>query len=111
MAREVLPNRRHSETFEFLAGPEPGSEISYGSTLGFYPGGRLGELFLRSGKAGTQINVLAIELAVATSLALQYGCPADTIRKSCPHTANGDPEGPVGKILTLLVQAQTADAA
>jgi len=109
--RARLPNRRLAESFEFKAGAEPGKETRYGATLGFHPDGKLGELFLRAGKAGTDMNILALELAVATSLALQYGCPEEDIRKSCPHSVDGRPEGPVGTILTLLEEARRADAA
>ncbi len=57
--REILPQRRRSETFEFSAGTQPGAEITYTATLGFYPDDRLGEIFLRAGKSGTDICALA----------------------------------------------------
>ena len=108
--RECLPNRRRAETFEFEAGPQLGSQIKYAATLGFYPDGRLGEAFLRSGKSGTHINSLAIEVAIALSFALQYGCPADVIRKACPRTAEGEPESVLGTLLDLLAESQQAAA-
>lgn len=109
--REKLPDRRRSETLEFKAGTEPGRERDYVATLGFYPDGRLGEIFLRSGRSGTDISVLMIEIAVATSCALQHGCPAETIRKACPRSAEGRPESVLGTLLDILAEQQKAEAA
>jgi len=101
--REKLPSRRGAEIFDLLAGTEAGKEISYTAQLGFYDDGRVAELFLRSGKAGTDVNVLAMELAVAVSFALQYGCPMETMRSAVPRRSDGAPEGPLGALLDRFV--------
>jgi hypothetical protein len=102
--RERLPQRRGGETFEFKAGP-PGKEITYTATLGYFPDGRLGELFLRAGKSGTDLAIATLEIAIAVSFALQHGCSVETMRAAFPRTADGRPEGVMGTLLDILAFA------
>lgn len=95
--RQILPNRRASENISFECRGQ-----AYVATLGFYRDGRLGEVFLRSGKTGTDMNVATIETAIAVSFALQHGCDLETLRKSLPRSADGRAEGAVGKLLDIL---------
>lgn len=105
--RERLPNRRGGENIEFETVPRPGVQpIAYAATLGYFNDGRLAEVFLRAGKAGTDLAIQAQETALVTSFALQYGCPLEAIRAAMPRTADGKPEGAIGALLDLLVEAQ-----
>jgi hypothetical protein len=45
--RHRLPNRRGSETFDFICG-----DFHYVATVSFFPDGRLAEIFIGNGKPG-----------------------------------------------------------
>jgi hypothetical protein len=107
--RERLPSRRRVESIDFAAGV-PGREIGYSASLGFYPDGRLGEIFLTSGKSGSDLVVSTYETAVAASFALQFGCPVEEMAKAMPRTSEGKPEGPLGTLLDQLIAAKTPEA-
>ena len=66
--RQVLPRRRAAETFD----------LSFWNqlvtvTVGFHADGTLGEIFISTGKTGTDIASAARDAAVVISLALQHG--------------------------------------
>ena len=96
MTRETLPNRRRGEVFAFEH-----EGIRYRSTISRFPDGRLAEVFLDGGKPGAGAAVVAHDVAVAASLALQFGCPADTLRKALLRLSNGSAAGPLGRLLDL----------
>lgn len=75
--RERLPDERQSITHKFaIAGHE-----GY-LTVGMYPDGRPGELFLIMSKAGSVVSGLTDALGLAVSVGLQYGVPIDVfVRK------------------------------
>ena len=101
--RTILKNRRFTETVEFETLPRMTSpSISYRAGLGYFEDGRLAEVFLSAGKAGTDLNIQAHETAIAVSKALEYGCPAEELRTAMPRTAEGKPEGAVGTLLDIL---------
>lgn len=52
---------------------------------GLYPDGKLGELFVKIGKAGSSETLLD-QWAVAVSTALQYGAPVDAFLKKFDNT-------------------------
>lgn len=99
--RERLPNRRLAQNISFRAGP-PGEQLEYTALLGHYPDGRLGEIFLSSGKSGSGLLIATNETAIAASFALQFGCPPSVMREAMPRTAEGRPEGPLGVLLDIL---------
>jgi hypothetical protein len=74
-ARERLPNRRAAKTFDVEAGG-----LRYTTTIGFFPDGRIGEIFLTNHKAGSAAGVTASDSAVLCSIALQHGVPIETLR-------------------------------
>lgn len=96
--RKKLPNRRPSELLDY----DMNGNL-FTASLGRYPDdGALAEIFLRSGKAGTHLNVAMLETAVAVSMALQHGCSPETLRAAMPRTEDGRAEGAVGHLLDLL---------
>jgi len=98
MARDKLPNRRAGETREFrLHG------VSYRATLGFYPDGRLGEVFLTGGKIGSNADVAVRDSAILASIALQYGVPLTTLSGALTRDEAGRADGPLGLLLDELV--------
>jgi hypothetical protein len=97
MNRTRLRNRRACETFEFdCAG------LRYVASVGFTPDRSVGEVFLDAGKAGTHLSVATKEAAIIASLALQHGCPIETLRSACLRAANGKAEGAVGQLLDMI---------
>jgi len=64
--RERLPNRRHAETFSVEA-----MGLKFRATVGRYPDGRIGEIFLTNHKAGSAAGIMASDAAVMASIALQ----------------------------------------
>ena len=73
--RRVLPQRRAAETFDLRFWNQP-----FTVTVGFYPDGTPGEVFIDGGKTGQDIQSTARDAAVVLSLALQHGTPIETIR-------------------------------
>jgi hypothetical protein len=99
--RRRLPNRRRSEVLDYDIN---GSR--YTASVGYYNDDRVGEIFLRSAKSGTHVNIAMIEIAVAVSMALQHGCDMDTLRAAMPRTEDGMAEGAMGRLLDLLARKE-----
>jgi hypothetical protein len=95
--RERLPNRRVGETFDLeVAG------LRYTATVGRFADGRLGEIFLQNHKPGSQSDSNARDAAVAASLALQFGCPVEVLRRALLRDSHGRPSTPLGGALDRL---------
>ena len=79
--RHRLPEERASITHKFcLAGHE-----GY-ITVGLYPNGQPGEIFIRMAKEGSTVSGLMDSFATAISLALQHGVPLKrALREIRPH--------------------------
>src|SRR5580700_2158140 len=95
-ARERLANRRLSETFAFTCGV-----FAYVATVSFFADGRLAEIFLGNGKAGSATDSAAKDSAVVASIALQHGIPVDVIRRALLRDARGQASSPLGAALDL----------
>ena len=91
MNRERLTDRRGSLSFNFLHDGR-----CFHATASCYPDGRLAEIFLDVGKAGSTVQQHAEATAVLASLALQHGVAAKTII----HAVAG---GPLATALELAV--------
>jgi len=97
MIRDKLPNRRPAETFDVEVGG-----LRYTATIGFYPDGRVGEIFLQNHKAASSAGVMASDAAVAASLALQHGTPIDILRHALMRDPRGNASGPLGVVLDKI---------
>ena len=79
--RHRLPSERASITHKFgLAGHE-----GY-ITVGLYPNGQPGEIFIRMAKEGSTVSGLMDSFATAVSLALQHGVPLRVLCEKFAHT-------------------------
>jgi ribonucleoside-diphosphate reductase alpha chain len=79
--RHRLPSERASITHKFgIAGHE-----GY-LTVGLYPNGCPGEIFIRMAKEGSTISGLMDSFATAISLALQHGVPLKVFAEKLSHT-------------------------
>jgi ribonucleoside-diphosphate reductase alpha chain len=78
--RRKLPDERQSVTHKFSIAGHDGY-----ITVGMYPDGTPGEIFLTMSKEGSTISGLMDTIATMTSLALQYGVPLDTLVTKFAH--------------------------
>jgi hypothetical protein len=95
--RRRLPNRRGSVTFTIEVGG-----LNFTATAARFDDGQLGELFLRNHKADSTAGIMASDAAIAASLAFQFGCPVETLRKALCRDARGKATGPLGAALDRL---------
>ena len=79
--RHRLPEERASLTHKFgIAGHE-----GY-ITVGLYPNGQPGEIFIKMAKEGSTVSGLMDSFATAISLALQHGVPLKVLCEKFAHT-------------------------
>ena len=97
MIRRTLPKRRATETIDQRFWNQ-----LFTVTVGFYPDGRPGEVFIDGGKSGADLAQIARDAAVVTSLALQHGVPLDVIRHALMRDEQGRASGPLGMALDVL---------
>jgi len=90
--RERLPNRREAELVNLTH-----AQRRWTMTIGRFADGRIAEVFL-DGPKEAPIVELAQESAIVASLALQSGCPIETLR----HALAGRNAGPLGAALELV---------
>jgi hypothetical protein len=97
MTRERLRNRRRSETFTLeLHG------LRYLASFSRFDDGRVAEIFLQSQKPASQSDANARDSAIAASLALQFGCPLDVVRRALLRDAHGNASTPLGQALDRI---------
>jgi hypothetical protein len=97
--RARLSDRRGSMTFTLQA-----SGLNFTATVSRFDNGTLGEIFLQNHKADSTAGIMASDAAIAASLALQFGCPLETLRKALCRDARGNATGPLGRALDLLAE-------
>jgi hypothetical protein len=98
-ARARLPNRRSAETFEIeVAG------LHYTATVGRFPDGRIGEVFLNNHKSNSAADVNARDAAIAVSFALQHGADLEVIRRALCRDSQGNASGPLGAALDAITE-------
>jgi ribonucleoside-diphosphate reductase alpha chain len=102
--RRRLPDERRAVTHKFQVAGHEGY-----ITVGLYPDGQPGEIFLKMAKEGSTVSGLMDTLATMTSLALQYGVPLrDLVTKFAhvrfePSGFTGNPEVPIAKSIVDYV--------
>jgi ribonucleoside-diphosphate reductase alpha chain len=95
--RQRLSNRRASTTFEVKA-------LGLGFTVSAsrYPNGEPAEIFITNHRAGSAAGIMASDAAIAASLALQFGCPVDVLRKALSRDSAGRATSPLGAGLDMF---------
>ena len=105
--RRRLPNERTAITHKFEISGHEGY-----ITVGLYPDGQPGEIFLKMAKEGSTVSGLMDTLATSVSLALQYGVPLEgrgqqvrprAVRAQRVHRQLGDPDREVDRGLRVPV--------
>jgi hypothetical protein len=100
--RERLPSRRNAVTFEVVHGLH-----LYDVSAGFYGDGRVGEVFVTPRlkiKSGDLLEAVARDGAILLSLALQFGCPLETIRAALTRDETGAAASPIGEVGDALAE-------
>jgi ribonucleoside-diphosphate reductase alpha chain len=96
--RRRLPDERRAVTHKFQVAGHEGY-----ITVGLYPDGQPGEIFLKMAKEGSTVSGLMDTLATMTSIALQYGVPLRDLVGKFGHVRfepsgfTGNPEIPIAK--------------
>jgi len=103
-SRERLRNRRRSETFALeLHG------LHYVASFSRFDDGRVAEVFLQDRKPASQSDANARDSAIAASLALQFGCPLDVLRRALLRDAHGNASTPLGQALDRIAAEERDD--
>jgi hypothetical protein len=84
------------------------SGLKYAYTFSRFPDGKIGEIFISNHRAGSQADAYARESAIASSLALQFGCPLETLRGALLRDSHGKPQTPLGVALDLIAAEEVA---
>lgn len=96
--RHRLPDERNSTTHRFSVGGHKGYV-----TVGLYPDGEPGELFIVMAKEGSTVSGLMSSFAQAVSVSLQYGVPLEVLCNKFVHMRfepsgyTGNPEIPLAQ--------------
>jgi hypothetical protein len=97
--RERLPNRRVGTTFELEVGG-----LRYTATVGRFPDGRIGEIFLNNQKSNSAADANARDSAIVFSIAVQHGADVETIRRALCRDSHGRASGPLGEALDCIAR-------
>jgi hypothetical protein len=95
--RGRLPNRRCAISTSFER-----DGASFEMTAGYYPDGRVGEVFVNADRANSLLDFLMSDAAILASLALQYGAPLDEIRHALKRDGRGQAASPIGAALDRI---------
>jgi ribonucleoside-diphosphate reductase alpha chain len=101
MTRQRLRNRRASTTFAIES-----QGLSFTVTVSMFDNGELAEVFITNHRAQSGAGIMASDSAIAASLALQYGCPADVLRKALSRDTRGNANGPLGAALDVMATGE-----
>jgi hypothetical protein len=95
--RTRLPNRRNSVTTSFER-----DNLRFRMTVGVYPDGRPGEIFLNAEHSNSFLDALTHDAAILASLALQHGCTLETIAHALKRDSQGVAASPIGAAVDLV---------
>ena len=101
-SRKQLPNRRRATTLTI-----GNHSLPFTATFGHFADGSVGEIFLQNHKPGSQADLNARDSAVAASLALQYGCPLEVLKRALLRDAHGRPSTPLGAALDAISEGSS----
>lgn len=106
LQRRAMPKDRRASVHKFGLNGHEGY-----LTLGYYPDGQIGELFLNVSKQGSTLGALLDAWATMFSIGLQYGIPVEKLIEKFKHTSfepagfTGNPDIPTASsILDYVVK-------
>jgi hypothetical protein len=97
--RRGLPQRRRCENFNFNF-----NNLRHTVTVGYYPDGAIGEVFISFEKSGAPAEAIARDGAILLSLALQYGTPLEIIKFAVTRDQRGAPTSIMGAVVDKLLE-------
>ena len=90
--RERLPNRRAAEVVDFIH-----RNRRWTATIGHFSDGQIAGVFLHAERVDP-VAEMARDSPIVASLALQFGCPLETLR----HALAGHGGGPLSAALAAI---------
>jgi hypothetical protein len=99
LMRKRLQNRRGSITFDVES-----CGLRFTVTASRFDDQRLAEIFIQNHKADSTAGIMASDAAIAASLALQFGCPVETLRRALKRDAQAMALSPLGGALDQLAE-------
>ena len=96
--RRRLPNRRGSISFDVQA-----LNLTFTVTASRFNDGSLGGVFIQNHKTNSAAGILASDCAIAASLTLQFGCPAEVLARALSRDSRNNATGPLGIALDDLL--------
>ncbi len=104
MSRERLPSRRHNETVDLAV-----ADKLYAVTIGYYPDGRVAEVFTHGAKVGSTMDGILDDACILFSLLLQHGVePAELVPRMGWLGDDREPASIIGALAGLLSKRQNA---
>jgi hypothetical protein len=94
--RTRLPDRRPAMSFDLTV-----AGLQFTATVGSV-NGRVMEVFLQNHKPGSAADFFARDAAIAASLALQFGCPLEVLRRAVLRDPRGAPSTPLGAAIDVI---------
>lgn len=98
IGRKRLKDRRAHEVYRFECQGQ-----TYLGGIGRFSDGTIAEIFLNAAKAGSTIEAMAADSAIVASLALQFGCPLDTLLHAIERSS--DSAGPLAALLSEVARS------
>ncbi len=98
MPRERLHDRRQAETVDLHYGGQ-----RYHLTIGEYPDGRPGEVFLHGATVGSDVDGLCGDVGVLIFRLLQFGDDPASLAAGIGRLGDGEPASIIGAIADVLV--------
>lgn len=78
--RQPLPSERRAKTGKLRISAS-GGEFEYCVQLGYYPDGRIAEMFVKQEREGGTLGAMLDAVAICVSVGLQYGVPWATFEE------------------------------
>ncbi len=101
--RERLPHRRQTETVDLWYDGR-----RYHLTIGEYPDGSPGEVFIHGAKPGSDTDLPCDDIGVLISRLLQHGDSPAALAAGIGRLGNGDPASIVGAIADVVAAKAAA---
>jgi hypothetical protein len=98
--RRRLADRRASATFVIES-----QGLAFTVTVSAFDTGEPAEIFITNHRASSGAGIMASDAAIAASLALQFGCPAEVLRRALARDGRGNASGPLGAALDKIAEA------
>jgi len=98
-ARERLPDRRPSVSFDFEH-----DGLRYRVTASHFADGRPAEVFVNNHRYASQADLFVRDAAILASLALQFGAPIGVLCAAVGRNSAGQPTSPIGMALDMIAR-------